>query len=78
MPVESGVFEFELLLMAVLVYECCLELPLAPRMETLNLYLIGEIHVVQGQSLEDGLLGAPVDGELLVAPVVIEVVYLVL
>ena len=35
--------------------------------------MLGEIHVVAAQQLEDGLLGAPVDGQLLIALLIFQV-----
>ena len=72
--VEGDVFEVEFLFVVFLAGEGGLELAFAAGAEALDLDLLGEIHVVAAQELEDGFLGAPVDGELLVALVVLQVV----
>ena len=80
MPVEGDVFELQLLFVAVLVDERGLELAFASRAEPLDLDLLREVDMVLGHFLENGLLCAPVYGQLLVLllPVVLEVVDLVL
>ena len=78
MVVEGDVFKFEILLIAVLVDEGGIQLAFPLGAEALDLDLFGKRHPVCGDSLEYGFLGAPVDGELLVALVVIQVVNLFL
>ena len=71
--VEDHVFKLEVLFVFVLVDECGLEFAFLSYVELLHLDLFGEVNAVLGHSLEDGLLRAPVDGELLVLLVVIKV-----
>ena len=78
MPVEGHVFQVELFFVAVLVHKGGLQLTLSAGTETLNLDLLREVHVVAAQEFEDGLFGAPVDGQLLVAFIVLQIVNLFL
>ena len=66
MAVESDVFQVEFFFF-VLVAEGRFQFAFAAGAEALDLDLLGEIDIVAAQELEDGFLGAPVDGELLVA-----------
>ena len=72
MAVERDVLEVEFFLV-VLVDKGGFQFPFAAGTEALDLDLLGKIEVVYGEKLEDRFLGAPVDGELLVALVVLEV-----
>ena len=78
MTVEDHVLKLEIFLMLILVDECSFKLSLFPEVELLHLYLLGEIHAVLRHSLEYGLLRAPVDGELLVPLLLLQIVDLVL
>ena len=75
--VEDHVFQLELLLVLVLVDEGSLKFTLLADVELLHLDLFREVHPVLGHSLEEGLFGAPVDGELLVPLVLLQIVDLV-
>ena len=77
MTVEYHILKFEILLVLILVDECCLEFALLSYIELLHFDLLGEINPVLRHSLEDGFLCTPVDGELLVLLVVVEVFDLV-
>ena len=78
MVVEGHIFKLEFLLIAVLVDEGRVKLSLSLRTEALHLDLLGEIHPVGRESFEYGFLGAPVDGQLLIALVLIQIFNLVL
>ena len=75
MTVEHHVLKLEFFLVFVLVDEGCFELSLLPYIEFFHLDLLCKIHSVLGHPLEDRLLCTPVDGELLVLLVIVEIVY---
>ena len=76
MTVEGDVTEGEFLLLVPAVHEGGVKLSLPARAEPFYLYLLREVHVITAEEFEDGFLGAPVNGKLLVAAVVVQVVYL--
>ena len=78
MTVEYHIFKFEILLEFILVDEGGFKFTFLAEIELLNLDLLGKIHTVLRHSLVDRLLRAPVDCELLVLLLVIEIVDLVL
>ena len=78
MAVEDHVFQFELLFVLVLVDEGGLKFTFLPYVEFLNFDLLCKVHSVLGHSFEDRFLRAPIDGELLVLLVVVQVLYLIL
>ena len=78
MAVKHHVFEFEILFVLVFMDEGCLELSFLAQVELLYLDLLREIHSVLRHPLEDGLFGAPVDRELLVLLLVMQIVDFVL
>ena len=67
MAVEGHVLEFVLLLKAILVGEGGHQLTLSAQAEIVDLDLLGEVDAVLRDHLVHRFLGAPVDGELLVA-----------
>ena len=75
---ENYVFELKILLVLILVDECRLKLSLLAYIELLDLDLLGKDHTVLRHPLEDGLLGTPVDRELLVSLLLFEIVDLIL
>ena len=77
MAVEDHIFEFEILLVFILVDECRFKLSFLAYIELLYLDLLGEDDAVLRHSLEYGLLCAPVDGKLLVSLLLLEIVYLI-
>ena len=78
MAVEDHVFELEILLVLIFVDEGCLKFTLLSYIELLDLYLLGKVNAVLGHSLEDGFLSAPLDRELLVPLVLLQVIDLIL
>ena len=78
MAVEGHVFQVELFFVFVLVDEGSFEFAFATGAETLNLDLFGEVYVVTAQQLEDGFLGAPVDGQLFVSLLVFQILVFML
>ena len=78
MIVKSDIFQFEFLFVTVPVDEGGFELTLSPRLEMFDFYLFRKIHAVRRHSLVDGLLGAPVDCQLLILPVVVKIFYLII
>ena len=73
MAVEGHVAKLEFLFVAVLVNEGGFEGAFASGMEGIDLDLLREIYPVLGDFLIHGFLGAPVDGQLLVAAFVVQI-----
>ena len=73
MTVEGHILELELLFEAVLVDESGIQLSLTFEAEIVNFYLLCKIDIVLGHFFEHCFLGAPVDGQLLVPLVLIQV-----
>ena len=78
MAVEYHIFKFEILFVFVLVDESGLQFAFLADIEFLHLDLLGEYDAVLGHSLEDGLFRTPVDRELLVSLLLLEIVDLIL
>ena len=78
MSVKDHVFKLEFLFVFVLVDECSFKLTFLPYVELLDLDLLSINDAVLRHSLEDRLLCTPVDCELLVPLVLLQVVDLVL
>ena len=72
MAVEGHVLKFIFLFEAVLVRERGHQFAFAAHAEIVDLDLVGEIDAVLRDHLVHGFLGAPVDGELLVALLLVD------
>ena len=74
MAVEGDVLEFQVLFVAVLMGKGRFDFPFAPHTERLHFDLLGEIYLVLRHFLVNGFLGAPVNGQLLVALFIVEII----
>ena len=78
MAVEGHVAELQIVLVTVIVGEGGGQVAFVVETETVNLDLLGKIHSVVRSQLVDCFLGAPVDGQLLVLAVVVEIIDFIL